>query len=248
MARHLLYGELAEYYDRIYQFKNYRSEARDLLHLARRHLQHRPRSLLDVGCGTGRHLGEFARSLSVAGVDASPEMLRVARRRLGPKVPLFQGDMRRFSLKNRFDVVTCLFSAIGYLGTRSDRDRAIANFYRHLEPGGVALVEGWVLPSRWRGTSVSLDTYADRETTVARVASAWREGNVSVVEFQYLIGERGRRIRHFAEIHRQSLVPASEMLSSFRRAGFRAEVLLGGRYRDRGLYVGVRPDSVEGSA
>jgi len=239
----LLYSELAEYYDRIYHSKEYRLEARELLRTARRYLHRPPRTLLDVGCGTGHHLEEFARHVDVAGVDRSSEMLRVARSRLGARVPLFRRDMRRFSLGVRFDVVTCLFSAIGYLKTRPDRDRAISNFYRHLVPGGVALVEGWVLPSRWRGTSVALDTYEDPTTKLARVASAWREGNESVVEFQYLIGERGKRIRHYAEQHRQELVPASEMLASFRRAGFRAKILVSGRYRDRGLYVGVRPPS-----
>lgn len=241
VARELLYRDLAEYYDRIYHLKDYRTDAREILRLARHFLKRRPHSLLDVGCGTGKHLEEFAKTLSVAGADLSPEMLRVARRRLGRRVPLVQGDMRDFSMGAQFDIVTCLFSAIGYLDTRRDRDLAIANFYRHLVPGGVALVEGWVLPGRWRGTSVALDTYGDHDTKVARVASAWREGTHSVVEFQYLIGERGKRIRHFADVHRQRLVDAREMLSSFRRAGFRAKVLLGGRYRDRGLYVGIRP-------
>lgn len=243
MARELLYRDLAGYYDRIYHLKDYRSEARELLRLARRCSEHRPRSLLDVGCGTGRHLEEFAKKLSVAGVDLSSEMLRVARRRLGPGVRLVRGDMRHFSLKGRFDVTTCLFSAIGCLDTRRDRDMAIANLYRHLTPGGVALVEGWVLPSRWRGTGLSLDTYEDRDSKVARVASSWRDGNRSAVEFHYLIGVRGKRVRHFSEVLRNPLVDAREMLASFGRAGFRARVLLGGRYRDRGLYVGVRPTS-----
>lgn len=241
VARKLLYRELAECYDRIYHFKDYRTEAREILRLARRYLKRRPHSLLDVGCGTGRHLEEFAKRLSVAGVDLSPEMLRVARHRLGRDVLLVRGDMRHFSLETKFDVVTCLFSAVGYLDTRRDRDVAIANFYRHLTPGGVALVEGWVRPSRWRGTSVSLDTYEECDTKLARVASSWRDGNRSVVEFQYPLGERGKRIRHYADIHCQPLVEAQDMLSSFRRAGFRARALLGGKYRDRGLYVGVRP-------
>lgn len=238
----VLYGELAGYYDRIYRFKDYPREARALLRLARRGLKRKPQSLLDVGCGTGHHLAEFRREVSsVAGVDLSPQMLALARRRLGRGVRLARGDMGRFALGTRFDVVTCLFSAIAYMETRRDRDRAIANFYRHLNPGGVALVEGWVRRSRWRGTGGDLVTYEDRDTRVARVTSSWREGNRSVVEFQFLVGERGKRIRHFTEVVRNPLVDTGEMLGSFRRAGFRAKVLLRGRYRDRGLYVGVRP-------
>lgn len=244
MSQTVLYGGLAGYYDQIYHVKDYSKEARELLRLARRYMKRRPTSLLDVGCGTGLHLAEFRRTLSrVAGVDLSPQMLAVARRRLGRGVRLVRGDMRRFSLDAQFDVVTCLFSAIGYMQTRRDRDLATANFYRHLTPGGVALVEGWVLPERWRGTSVDLVSYEDRDTRVARVASAWREGDHSAVEFQWLVAKRGKRIRHFAEIERNPLVKAEDMLGSFRRAGFQARALLTGQYRARGLYVGVRPAS-----
>ena len=236
------YGELAGYYDPIYSFKDYPKEARELLRLARRYLERRARSLLDVGCGTGLHLATFRRGLSsVAGVDLSPQMLAVARRRLGRGVPLVQGDMRRFSLTKRFDVVTCLFSAIAYMETRRDRDRALANFYRHLNPGGVALVEGWVRRSRWRGAGGDLRTYEDGDTRVARITSSWRDGDHSVVEYQYLIGRRGERIRHFTEVVRNPLLETDELLESFRRAGFRAKVLLRGPYRNRGLYVGIRP-------
>lgn len=242
MNQTVQHGELAGYYDQIYSFKDYPKEARALLRLARRYLKRSPRSLLDVGCGTGLHLAEFRRKLSVvAGVDRSPQMLAVARRRLGRGVPLVQGDMRRFSLATRFDVVTCLFSAIAYMETRRDRDRAIANFYHHLNPGGVALIEGWVRRSRWRGAGGDLRTYDDGNTRVARVTSSWREGDHSVVEYQFLIGRRGKRIRHLTEVVRNPLLETDEMLESFRRAGFRAKVLLSGPYRNRGLYVGIRP-------
>ena len=177
----------------------------------------------------------------MAGVELNPEMLRIARRRLGPGASLHRGDMRHFRLKARFDVVTCLFSAMGYMETRQDRDRALANFYRHLVPGGVALEEGWVLPTRSKGTAVGLDTYKDRDIAIARVSSSWREGDHSIVEFQYLFAERGMRFHHFAERERKPLVGAREMLGSFHRAGFRGRVLLRGPYRNRGLYVGIRP-------
>ena len=241
MARELSHRQLAGYYDRIYSSKGYRSEALSILRLARRFLGRNPRSLLDVGCGTGRHLAQFVRRLSAAGVDLNSEMLRVAGHRLGRTVPLYRGDMRRFRLNTRFDVVTCLFSAIGYMQTRRDRDLAIANFYRHLNPGGIALVEGWVLPEHWRGKGGDLVTYEDSEVRLARMTSSWRKGHDSIVEYQYLVGERGKGIRHFAETVHTPLVEAEDMLGSFRRAGFRPRILRGGTYRVRGLYIGRRP-------
>ncbi len=236
------YDELAPYYDRIYEGKEYREESAELLRIARSALGTRPRSLLDGGCGTGRHLAEFARSVpEVAGVDRSRPMLAIARRRLGRSVPLHVGDLRSFSVGRRFDLLTCLFGAIGYLPTERDRDRAMANFHRHLAPGGVALVEGWVRRSRWRGGHLHPVTYDAPELKLARLAVSRRRGNVSEIEFHHLIGERGRPIRHVSEVHRNPLLEPPERLRSFRRAGFRARVLLTGRYRDRGLYLGVRP-------
>jgi len=236
-----MYAALARYYDLIYEGKDYRTESRSILRLARRELGRAPRTLLDVACGTGRHLAEFRRHLSVEGVDASREMLRIARQRLGRDVPLHRGDMRDFRLGRRFDAISCLFSAIAYLATRRDRELALANFYRHLRPGGVALVEGWVLPSRWKDHSVHLQAHKDPDTVVACVSSSRREGNDSVIEFQYLIAERGKRIRHLTELDRFPLVEPEEMLRSFRRIGFRAKAVRSGTYRDRALYIGVRP-------
>jgi dTDP-3-amino-3,4,6-trideoxy-alpha-D-glucopyranose N,N-dimethyltransferase len=236
-----MYGTLAAYYDRVYHGKEYPREARQLLRLAAREIRRPPRSLLDVGCGTGLHLAEFHKALRVAGVDSSPEMLQIARRRLGRMVPLVKGDMRRFSFRSTFDVVTCLFSAISYMESRKDRDAAIANFARHLAPGGVAIVEGWVLPEKWKGTALGWDTYEDQDVRIVRVSSGSRDGDHSVVEFHWLIAERGKRIRHFTEIVRQPLVSSAEMIGSFRRAGLRARVLLKSPYQYRGLYLGLKP-------
>jgi SAM-dependent methyltransferase len=241
VPRSALYGDLAEYYDRIYARKDYAAEAKRLRTIARRYLRRPGRSLLDVACGTGQHLAEFRKYFDVAGVDLSPEMLRVARRKLGPEVPLDRGDMRSFALGRQFDVVVCLFSAIGYLTTRRDRDRALRRFFEHVSPGGVLLVEGWIRPSRWRRSGIHLQTYDGADAKIARVTLSSRTGAITRLEMHYLIAEPGRPVRHLAERHVNALVDSEEMLGSFRRAGFRGRILLGKAYRDRGLYVGVRP-------
>jgi len=131
---------LAKYYDAINDWKDYRRETERLETIARSFGRPGRTAWLDVACGTGRHLEFLRRRHTTVGVDGSREMLRIARRRL-PGVPLVLADMHTFRLKRRFDVVSCLFSAIGHLRTKEDVRTTFANFARHLNPGGVAIVE-----------------------------------------------------------------------------------------------------------
>src|SRR5215831_7656571 len=106
-----MFDRTAHVYDLLYSFKDYEAEARDLVTLIR---DRNPEagSLLDVACGTGRHLELLQASFpDVAGVDLDAGLLDVARGRL-PDVVLTQADMRTFDLGRTFDAVTCLFSSV----------------------------------------------------------------------------------------------------------------------------------------
>ncbi len=68
--------------------------------------------ILDVGCGDGKISAEIARALpsgSVTGVDASPEMIRYARRRFPrvnvPNLEFSVMDARHIRFRSHFDVV-----------------------------------------------------------------------------------------------------------------------------------------------
>ena len=84
-----IFGDYARYYDVLYQDKDYAGEADFVLScLVRR--QGEPRTLLDLGCGTGRHGLEMARrGVSVTGVDMSATMLEMGRQALAaaPDLP-----------------------------------------------------------------------------------------------------------------------------------------------------------------
>jgi SAM-dependent methyltransferase len=89
------------------------------------------RSLLDVGCGTGRDLAGLAGECGEGwGVDASAEMIAYARS-VRPQLHLQVGDMRDVRLGRTFDVVTCLGSVLMYALTNRDLDRALATFRAH---------------------------------------------------------------------------------------------------------------------
>ncbi len=237
-----MFHELAPVYDEIYSTKDYRAEAGRLEDLVRRFGPARPRSWLDVACGTGRHLAFLRRRFEVAGVDASPEMLRLARRRL-PGVPLALGDMRSFRLDRSFDVVTCLFSAIGHLTSEAEVARTFANFARHLNPGGVALVEPWIDPAEYRSGHLHLVTQATEGRVIVRLAYSRRRGNRSLVRYEYLVGDRGRGIRHWGETDVGLLVPRRRLVDLMGRAGLKARLVTRGLTTARGLVVGRKLDA-----
>ena len=161
------YRSAARAYDLFYSEKDYAEEAGAVVALAE---QYSPgaRSLLDVGCGTGVHLSHLASHYArVVGVDASAEMLGEARAAF-PEIPFHQGDMRTFALGDTFDVVTCLFSAVGYMTTVDDLHTAVANMARtslrgaccSSRAGSTRTSGSWVVrlrtapsgtPLRWRG-------------------------------------------------------------------------------------------------
>ncbi len=245
-SRPLMFHRLAEYYDALVAEKDYRSEARFLEKLVRRMGRSTGRAWLDVACGTGRHLEFLRHAYRITGVDLSAEMLRVARRRL-PGARLVRGDMRRFRLEETFDVVSCLFSAVGHLRTERDLRAAIRNLARHLRPGGILLVEPWIDPSEFRSGYVHVFSHASPAVTVARMSVSSRRGNHSVLQYHYLIGQPGRRIRYLRETDVGLLVGRDRFLEILRAAGLVPRFWRRGLTPGRGLFVGVKPSSVDRS-
>ncbi|MCI4347741.1 MAG: class I SAM-dependent methyltransferase, partial [Thermoplasmata archaeon] len=211
-----------------------------IVELARRYGRSGGRDWLDVACGTGRHLRFLSSRYRSTGVDASPQMLRVARRR-NPGVRLVRGDMRSFRLRQQFDVVSCLFSAIGHVRTLSGLRRTIENFARHLKPGGMVLIEPWLTPTMFHGGTVHLLTVNTPDLKIARATYSAVRGRQSILRMHYLIAEKGRGVRHTTTTEVSGLFERATTLRMLRKAGLQARFFRRGLMPDRGLIVGVRP-------
>jgi SAM-dependent methyltransferase len=99
--------------------------------------------VLDVACGTGAVAQEALRRVGperqVAGLDVSPDMLAVARRKL-PDLDLRQGHAEELPFDDEsFDAVTCQFGLMFF----EDRDAALQHMRRVLRPGGRLSVAVW---------------------------------------------------------------------------------------------------------
>ena len=230
-----MYEKSAQLYDALYADKDYAKAAAQLQAVVEARLP-RAATLLDVGCGTGRHLEElYGRYQLVEGLDLSPDLLAVAKSRL-PGVTLHHGDMTSFDLGKKFDVVVCLFSAIGYVETKERMRQSIAAMSRHLERGGLLILEPWFSPEKyWTGT-ITANFVDQRDLKIAWMYTSEREGDVSVLDMTYLVGTP-TGVSSFREVHRLGLFSNSEYEAAFAAAGLRAEYDPVGLF-SRGLFIG----------
>jgi SAM-dependent methyltransferase len=230
-----MFTKTAPYYDKLYSFKDYRAEVEQLVTIIQKYLLSQGNRLLDVACGTGQHIEYLKEHFEVEGLDVDEELLALARQR-NPGVPFHAGDMIDFDLDRQFDVVTCLFSSIGYVKTLDNVRRAVACMTHHLLPGGLLIVEPWFTPDAWHAPAVHSLFIDEPDLKIARINTSFADGRLSYFDFHYLIGTP-EGTEHFVERHELGLFETDEMQGALLDAGleviYDAEGLIG-----RGLFIG----------
>lgn len=140
-----LYHELAEYYFAIEN--NHRDITQDASFIAGLLAGRRGASLLDLGCGTGEHLGLLAKAgLRCTGIDVSEEMILTARRRFPEGIDFIRSDMKDISFTGAFDMVICLFGSFNYLIFDAEIDEMLGRIRASMIPGGIGVMEIWNSP------------------------------------------------------------------------------------------------------
>lgn len=234
-----LYGALAEYYDQIYHWKDYRKETKIIKNLIRKHKRSSGNDLLDVACGTGKHIEYLMKEFDCVGIDASEQMLAVAKRNV-PSVKFVRRSMVSFDLGRQFDVVLCLFSSMGYLKTEKEVERAFSAFAKHLKKGGVLIVEPWIGKADWKDRTVHMQTYDSDSLKIVRVNYSWAKGNLSIMDYRYLVAEKGKGVRYFRDLHKMRFFEVAPALSAARKAGLKPKFVKESLMPGRGLLIATK--------
>jgi SAM-dependent methyltransferase len=146
------FGEVcASLYDATYADKDYEGECDLIEEALTRYGAKGSRSLLDLGCGSGGHvLPLVRRGHELVGVDLSPNMLGVARKKLAEArmtVELREGDVRSVRLDRNFDAALLMFAVLGYQSANADVLAALRTARAHLRVGGLLCFDVWYGPA-----------------------------------------------------------------------------------------------------
>lgn len=145
------FGDLySKYYDLLYQDKDYKAEIDYVIQLIKKHPK-KTQSILDLGCGTGKHDQILCdKGYIIHGVDISEEMLNIAEhRRKGreKKLTFSQSDITKLKLGKKFDVIVSLFHVMSYQNTNTSLDKAFSVVVNHLNKGGLFIFDFWYGPA-----------------------------------------------------------------------------------------------------
>jgi ubiquinone/menaquinone biosynthesis C-methylase UbiE len=104
------------------------------------------RVILDLCCGTGRHLIVLSQhGWSMIGLDLSKNLLKIAKQRMGQKAvdfPLIRADMRHLPFRNKiFKAIVNMFTSFGYLPSEIEDLKCLYEVQRVLVENGHFLID-----------------------------------------------------------------------------------------------------------
>jgi len=223
-----IFSDYSRCYNLLYADKDYAAEAAYVVRHIRR-VSPAAASILELGCGTGRHAHHFAgHGFKLHGVDLSQEMVEVARSNQQPEDPkiVFEvGDVRSVRLGRQFDCVISLFHVMSYQTSNEDIRNAFRTAAEHTATGGVFLFDCWYGPGVLTDPPVvRVKRVASDDLTIMRIAEPTVDSMANTVNVDYLLRVQEKTPpseRWISESHRMRYFFAPEIELLLGEVGFR---------------------------
>jgi len=222
------FDHYSAYYNLLYRDKDYRAEA-DYVGGLIREFHPKGKSLLELGCGTGKHAELFrGQGYQPEGVDMSATMLDQARKAY-PAIAFHLGDARKVRLNKRFDIVTSLFHVASYQTSNEDLAAYMATAREHLNQGGLFVFDFWYGPGVLSDPpAVRVKRLEDENASVLRIAEPTIFPNRNVVNVHYDVQVRRQGAKDMdviSEDHAMRYFFAPELDFVLSASGFKLKAL-----------------------
>lgn len=216
----MVFEEYATFYDLFYASKHYSDEVEYIRNIIN---QYKPdtESILDLGCGTGKHAILLAREgYQVTGIDRSESMLNQARlnksgleKEYKKNLEFCRSDITALQLDTRFDVVCSLFHVISYQVSNREISETFKSVSKHLVNGGLFIFDVWYGPGVLTSKpEYRKNTYKDSNSEITRIANPEILPDKNIVKVAYkLLLEDGKNEINEDHYMRYFFTPEIEM-------------------------------------
>lgn len=223
-----VFGRYSSYYDLLYRDKDYQGEAEYIESIIGR-FNPGAKSILDLGCGTGKHAAILAqKSYKVYGIDRSEDMLTIAREASVEGNPAyFCADVTQARIGVKVDIVTALFHVVSYQTSNEDLVGLFNTVREHLRPGGIFIFDFWYGPAVLTNKpEPRLKALEDETLLVYRFASPQSRPNEDIVDVKYKVivkDKKSGQLEELSELHSMRYLFMPEVHYMLGQCGLKAE-------------------------
>lgn len=222
------FGDLySQYYDLLYSDKDYIGEVEYVDSLIKVN-SNKVKTLLDMGCGTGKHAELFCdRGYKVHGIDLSEDMLKIAEtRRIDKenKLSFSHSNISELNLDKKFDAVVSLFHVMSYQNSNEELIKAFEVAKNHLNNDGIFIFDFWYGPAVLTDKPVTrIKRLEDERIKVTRLAEPILHAGKNIVDVNYDIfieDKTSKEVVEKKELHKMRYFFDTELEMICKQVGF----------------------------
>jgi len=219
-----VFGEAySRYYNLLYKDKNYLEEYEYICEILKRH-EVKGKNILDIGCGTGKHLYFFKQNgFSVSGVDVSENMIAETKKYLCQEENLICAKASEFRFNRKFDVIISLFHVMNYQTENSELEKVFQNISNHLIENGLFVFDFWYGPAVLSDPPVvRIKKLENDDTQITRITEPVMRYNENIVDvnFEVMIEDKKTHVvERINETHNMRYLFLPEIMYFAEKAG-----------------------------
>jgi len=185
------------------------------------------RSVLDVGCGMGRHAFFLSKEgYKCEGVELHPKMVEYAKQHYSG-VTYKVNSMQNINYKNKFDALICIFSIIVFNKSNEEAIKTFKSFFKALKKNGILIVEtfnciSWLANNSFRTHFEDINKEKNEKTIVNEWINTNNQSYVS--ERTYLRLNDNKKLGSFTKESRMFF--PLELKFFLQQAGFKVLTML----------------------
>lgn len=213
----------AEFYELIYQNKDYKKETDYIYSLLNSLKINVQGELLDIGCGTGGYLPfHLEKNVNITGLDISKEMLEIAKLKF-PNIEFILGDIKKIEMSKIFNFAFMSFHVINYQNSKVEVLKTFQNISNHLKKDGILIFDFW------HGLAIENDPpkkvdkiFRNKSLKLVRKTTPTVNSITQIIDvcFDFSIYKEDILTNQFQENHLMRYLYKEEIEKSLAQAGF----------------------------